>query len=148
MTDNRFEVFTSCITQILKSIQKLKDRGMLPFGLRGGHVMCLFHLRKAPQGLTAAALSELCGLDKAAVSRLLADLERRGVVACPKPAEKRKYRAMVSLTEDGTILTSRIAGMIEQYVERAGAGLDTEERETFYRALLLITQNLKNMAAD
>jgi len=148
MTDNRFEVFTTCITQILKSIQKLKDRGMLPYGLRGGHVMCLFHLRKAPQGLTATALSERCGLDKAAVSRLLAELEGRGVVACPQTGEKRKYRAKVSLTEEGSLLTNQIAGTIAQYVERAGAGLGAEERETFYRALLLITKNLKNMAAD
>ena len=55
---DRFENLTSGITQIYKSIQKIKRCRMDSLGLKGTHVMCLHYLSEYPKGLTAA---DLCG---------------------------------------------------------------------------------------
>ena len=72
---NRFEKLTSGISQIYKGIQKIKKHKMSSLGLKGTHVMCLYHLSLHEEGLTATDLCNLCGEDKAGISRILADLK-------------------------------------------------------------------------
>ncbi len=146
--EERFDVFTSAITQISKDIQKIKTRQMRQFGLRGSHVMCLFYLQKSGGSLTVAELSAMCGMDKSAVSRTMSELEKEGLVTCPETPDKRKYRAKISFTEEGEKLVGTIGEIIDKTVERAGVGLSDEERAVFYKALLLISGNLNKMASS
>ena len=55
----RFEKLTSGITQVYKSIQRIKKHRMDSLGLKGSHVMCIYYLSKNPEGLTAA---DLCSI--------------------------------------------------------------------------------------
>ncbi len=135
----RFEAFVTGITLCYKYIQKIKSAEMTELGLKGTHVMCIFFLSHNPDGLTAAQLCRLCAEDKAAVSRTVAELQREGYVA---PGEKR-YRAALRLTEKGEEVARRVDGLIEQWVAFGGAGLSDSDREAFYRALELISNNLK-----
>ena len=135
----RFEAFVTGITLCYKYIQKIKSAEMTELGLKGTHVMCIFFLSHNPEGLTAAQLCRLCAEDKAAVSRTVAELQREGYVA---PGEKR-YRAALRLTEKGEEVARRVEGLIEQWVAFGGAGLSDSDREAFYRALELISNNLK-----
>ncbi|MGN0626989.1 MAG: MarR family winged helix-turn-helix transcriptional regulator [Oscillospiraceae bacterium] len=135
----RFEAFVTGITLCYKYIQKIKSAEMTELGLKGTHVMCIFFLSHNPEGLTAAQLCRLCAEDKAAVSRTVAELQREGYVA---PGEK-KYRAALRLTEKGMEIAKRVDELIEQWVAFGGAGLSDSDREAFYRALELISNNLK-----
>ena len=135
----RFEAFVTGITLCYKYIQKIKSAEMTELGLKGTHVMCIFFLSHNPEGLTAAQLCRLCAEDKAAVSRTVAELQREGYVA---PGEKR-YRAALRLTEKGMEIAKRVDELIEQWVTFGGAGLSDSDREAFYRALELISNNLK-----
>lgn len=135
----RFEAFVTGITLCYKYIQKIKSAEMTELGLKGTHVMCIFFLSHNPEGLTAAQLCRLCAEDKAAVSRTVAELQREGYVA---PGEKR-YRAALRLTEKGMEIAKRVDELIEQWVAFGGAGLSDSDREAFYRALELISNNLK-----
>ena len=135
----RFEAFVTGITLCYKYIQKIKSAEMTELGLKGTHVMCIFFLSHNPGGLTAAQLCRLCAEDKAAVSRTVAELQREGYVA---PGEK-KYRAALRLTEKGMVIAKRVDELIEQWVAFGGAGLSDSDREAFYRALELISNNLK-----
>ena len=135
----RFEAFVTGITLCYKYIQKIKSAEMTELGLKGTHVMCIFFLSHNPDGLTAAQLCRLCAEDKAAVSRTVAELQREGYVA---PGEKR-YRAALRLTEKGEEVARRVDGLIEQWVAFGGAGLSDSDREAFYRAHELISNNLK-----
>ena len=112
---------------------------MTELGLKGTHVMCIFFLSHNPEGLTAAQLCRLCAEDKAAVSRTVAELQREGYVA---HGEKR-YRAALRLTEKGMEIAKKVDELIEQWVAFGGAGLSDSDREAFYRALELISNNLK-----
>lgn len=140
----RFQSFVSGITSCYRSIQRIKAAEMTEFGLRGSHVMCLFFLHRQPEGLTAAELCQLCGEDKAAISRTLVVLRDRGYIA----AEDRKYRARLQLTAEGEAIALRIDALIGRWVASGGDGLTDTEREIFYRALDRIAENLRTHAED
>ena len=140
----RFEIFTGAISQIYRCIQKLKAAEMTEMGLKGGHVSCLFQLNRHPEGLTAAELCTLCDEDKAAVSRTVADLEERGLVAC-RSAAGRRYRSPLTLTEAGREAADRVDRSIRRIVDEAGRSLTDAQRNEFYRSLLLISSNLQQL---
>lgn len=139
---HRFETFVSGIGRCHRSIQKIKSAEMTEFGLKGTHVMCVFYLSRHPDGLTAAELSALAFEDKAAVSRTLSELRERGYISETAPETGRKYRAKVRLTESGNAIAKKVEELISHWVASGGSGLTEEERETFYRALEKIADNL------
>lgn len=141
----RFELFTTTITQIYKNLQKIKMQEMADLELRGTHVMCLFQLNRNPDGLTVTQLSNLCGEDKAATSRTVADLIQKGLIVTD---QKKKYRAPFLLTATGQEVANLIDKQAAQAVEAVGQGLSDEERETFYKALTVISDNLKRYSNE
>lgn len=138
---HRFHTFVSDITVCYKSIQRIKAVEMTEFGLKGTHAMCLFYLHHEPQGLTAAQLCSRCEEDKAAISRTLAELIEQGYI---RPADQRKYRAQMQLTDAGVQVAEKVDLLVEQWVAAGGDGLTEEERTGFYRALNIISENLRN----
>lgn len=139
----RFETFTAAVSRIHRCVQKLKAVEMTELGLKGSHVTYLFYLNQHPDGLTAAELTALCGEDKAAVSRGVADLEERGLVACR--SEGRRYRSPLTLTDAGRETAVEVDRRICRIVDDAGRELTPAQRENFYRALLLIADNLQQL---
>lgn len=137
----RFELFTTTIGQIYKNLQRIKMQEMAEFQLKGTHVMCLFELNRNKEGLTVTQLSNLCGEDKAAISRTVSDLIKRGLVATDS---EKKYRAPILLTPSGQTTADRIDEMVAEAVLAGSAGLDEQERSIFYKALTTISENLKN----
>ncbi len=144
----RFAVFVTTVNMIYRSIQRIKTREMTELGLKGTHVMCLFHLNQYPQGLTATQLSSLCVEDKAAVSRAIAKLEEEGFVVLEDSGAKRRYRTNILLTERGRSTATQMIGYIENAVMKGGEGLTQEEREIFYQALHKISNNLSNYSNE
>lgn len=137
---NRFDMFTTSITQIYKSLQRIKNREMTEFNLKGTHTMCIFRLGRNPDGMTLTALSAACEEDKAAMSRTVAELTRDGFVTVDS---ERKYRAPITLTDKGRLVAKRVDEMVAEAVAAGGNGLTEEERRNFYYALELISENLK-----
>lgn len=82
----RFENFATTISQIYKSIQKIKKYHMQSLGLKGTYVMCLYHLHQASGGLTASDLCRLCKENKAGISRILSNMARMASYAMPAKA--------------------------------------------------------------
>jgi len=141
----RFELFTSTITQIYKNLQKVKMQEMADLELRGIHVMCLFQLNRHPEGLTVTQLSSLCGEDKAATSRTVSDLTKKGLIVTDT---QKKYRAPIILTDEGQKVADQIDAQAALAVEVVGQGLSDNEREIFYKALTTISENLKKYSND
>ena len=144
---NRYEQFTTSISCIYKIIQKIKRDGMAKYGLKGPHVQCLIAMHHNPDGLTISRLGELCDLDKAAISRAVAELENREIIEARQPGEK-LYRAPLRLTKKGSQLSAEISEIAEQAVTQAGSGLSDQERKVFYSCMDRITENLQRMARD
>lgn len=145
---DRFETFVGLISQIYKSIQRIKGMEMTEQGLKANHTMCLYNLSRHPAGLTSAQLSAICEEDKAAISRTVSDLMEGGYVIREVPAGKRKYRTKHVLTKRGEEAARFIGERAERFVEKGGEGLSCEQRENLYASLTLIAENLQRLQSD
>ena len=142
---DRFELFTTTITQIYKNLQRIKMQEMSGFELRGTYVMCMFELNRNPEGLTITQLSQLCGEDKAAISRTISELVKRGLVT---GNNDKKYRAPLILTKKGQETAAKIDALASTAVAAGSNGLTPEEVKIFYKALTTISDNLNNYLVD
>ena len=141
----RFKEFTKNISFAYKYIIKLKSAAIREFGLKGSHVMCLFYVGEADNGLTATKLCKLCGEDKAAISKSLSALLELGYVELEND-ENKKYRSKYFLTKSGKRVKDALDVKISDVVADGGIGLTEEEREAFYSALQKIVDNLENIS--
>lgn len=140
----RFENFTSLIALSSKCIMKIKSHEMKAFGLKGSHVMCLYHIGKNPQGVTSVELSNLCMEDKAAISKTVAELRKKDLISTDSLGSK-VYRAKHVITVKGLEVHQHISYLIENIVKEVGEGLSEEERSIFYKSLQQITENLSKI---
>lgn len=144
-----FDAFTLSIMTLNRQVQKIKDKEMAAFGLKGSQVMLIYYLGRNPRGLTASELSRCCMEDKAAISRSLVRLESAGIVA-PLPAnpEKRDYRAKRLLTDEGKAVFRQMTTKINNAVRNGGNGLSDAQKGILHLALQTISDNLEALLTD
>lgn len=138
----QFESFVGIISLANKEISRIKGQEMGRMGLKGSDTMCLYYLKKHPEGITSAELARLIGVDRAAVSRILAHLGERGLVRSGGTKGCRGYRVPILLTERGMLAMRESDGVIDSVVNHAIEGVSPEDREAMYRALDAIVDNL------
>ena len=143
----RFESFVTGISACYKYIQRIKSQEMTELGLKGTHVMCIFYLHQNESGLTASQLCRLCAEDKAAISRTLSELEQAGMIL-RQDRNGTRYRASLTLTEQGRAAADAVSEKARLAVELAGTGLEDAQREIFYQVLGLIAGNLHTICRD
>jgi DNA-binding MarR family transcriptional regulator len=144
----RFESFTSSVTKAYKSIQKIKIAEAEQIGLKPTHVMYMYYLGKNPEGLTHAELCKLCIEDKAAVSRAIVDLTKKGFIKNSEENSNRKYRTKIVLTDEGKQINNNLNEAIAIAVNKASKNLDEVDRENFYRVFFYITDNLDEICSS
>ena len=132
----RFERFSLAITEISRYWHQIAGEEMGKYGLKASHATYLVTLSRFPDGLTAPRLAELCGRDKADVSRMMSILEAKGLAVRDGA---NRYRGNLWLTPEG---------QAQRAVERAGSGLTEETRRIFYNALDSITENLRKICQE
>ena len=140
----RFEKFSYAIFEISRCWHKLAQEELERYGLKGSYATYFTAILRYEEGITAAQLSEICGKDKADVSRAMSLLERRGLVYRMEH-DGNRYRSKLFLTEEGKRLTSYIKDRIAVAMEMGGQGLSEEQRIALYESLELITSNLHEM---
>ena len=142
---DRFQQFSTAVSGIYRYIQKIERMEMEKYGLKGPHAQCLIALGSYPQGITAVQLTEICDRDKAAISRIVSELEQEGMVV-RECRSGTVYRARLKLTEKGKEAAQRVSELASLAVQQAGKGLDDEQRQIFYYALNLIAANLYDLS--
>lgn len=139
----RFKEFTVLVANINRSIYKLKMEEMAEFNLKSSHVSCLYYIYKA-DSLTAKELCDVCGEDKANISRAIKYLENNGYLFCKCKTQKR-YQSSLELTEKGCEVGKYIVDKIDNILNYASAGLSEEHRKIMYQSLYLINENLNKL---
>ncbi len=142
---DRFKRFSFLIFEVSRCWHKLASEEMTKYGLKGPHAIYLTVLHHNSQGLTSSRLAELCGRDKADVSRAIGLLEEKGLV---NRQQGNPYRAKLTLTESGVLAAEQVIRRASLAVELAGKDISDEERENFYYALTSITENLHTLSRD
>jgi len=146
--ENRFEKFAITIAQLNRYVQKIKSMEMTELGLKGNHTMCLYYLGKNSKGITSAELCGLCKEDKAAVSRTLSELDDLELIVRDSSGEKRDYRSKLFLTEKGKEFFKKLCRKIDKALDLGGMGLSDELRKSFYSALEIIADNLRDITEN
>ncbi len=141
--EERFHTFTTLIANITRCIHKIKTEEMAEFDLKSSHLSCLYYLYKV-KTMTARELCDMCGEDKANISRAIKYLESNGYLVCKSKTEKR-YQAALKLTEFGSRVAKNIADRVDAILERISGGMNEEQRAAMYQALQLINGNLQMM---
>ena len=144
---NRFARFSLAISEIDRCWHKLATKEMAKYDLSSPHAVYLNALYQYPEGITAAKLGELCGKNKADVSRMIRILEKKGLVRKERIGGK-LYRAKLLLTSAGKQAAEHVRERVEVAVELAGAGLSEEARTNFYSTLEQITSNLQVLSKE
>lgn len=144
---NRFSRFSLAISEIDRCWHKLAAEEMAIYDLNSAHAVYLHALYNADEGITASKLGELCCKNKADVSRMVAILEKRGLIKKEGVAGS-LYRAKLLLTDEGKKAAEHVQARAAIAVEIAGAGLSDDDREVFYRSLELITTNLQRLCKE
>ncbi len=137
----RFEQFISSIANIYKHTQKIERDEMIQYGLKGSFAQYLLAIAHHEKGLTASQLCEICDKDKAAISRVVSEMENKGLVYREMTGPSH-YRALLKLTEKGKAAADHVSERAKLAVEAAGRGLGEEARRNFYSTLNLISENL------
>ena len=141
MDGDRFEAFSTLVARLSKSLQKLKARGMEPYGLSSTHTMCMRRLRGAmPEGLSRTELATLCDMDKAQISRIVGDLCDRGYAAADGSSA---YRKKFVLTGRGLRTVEEIDVIVQRVTQYVSGDIPPEEIEMLYATLGKICENLR-----
>lgn len=144
---DRFERFSMAIFEISRHWHKIAADEMEKYGLKGPHCIYLLTMQQHPEGITASTLGELCGRDKADVSRMMSIMEKKGLVS-KEGLHRNLYRGLLTLTEEGAAAAEQVCQRVCVAVEAAGQGLDDVRRTFFYEALELISGNLRRISQD
>ena len=141
--EERFETFTVLIAKINRCIKKIKTEEMNQMNLKSPHVSGLYYLFKSEK-LTAKELGDMCGEDKAALSRSLEYLEKNGYITCEDNGKKR-YRSTLTLSTKGKNVAKIIADKIDGILDVSSLGLTEEKRSIMYEGLTIIYNNLTKL---
>ena len=144
---NRFARFSLAISEIDRCWHKLAAEEMAKYELNSPHAVYLTTLYNFEEGVTAAKLGELCCKNKADVSRMVAILEKKGLVR-KEAIGGNLYRAKLLLTEEGKQAAEHVQRRAALAVELAGSGMTDADREVFYRCLEQITTNLQTLSKE
>lgn len=143
----RFEKFSFAIFEISKHWHKIAAEEMAKYGLKGPHATYLLTISHFEEGITAPQICELCGKDKADVSRMMTIMEQKGLVT-KESVHQNMYRGVFKLTEEGKKATDYVRQKASLAVELAGKDLDEEKRTIFYEALDSIVLNLREISKE
>jgi len=139
---SRYEQFSSIISTIYRRVQKIERDEMVKYGYKGAYAQYLSAINRYPEGLTASRLCEICDKDKAAISRVAAEMEQKGLV---RRSGTSIYRAKLVLTDEGKRLAHVVSERARVAVELVGADMSDDERRIFYAALEGIAQRLQQV---
>ena len=138
----RYQLFTTIIANINRSIKRIKTEEMAEFDLKSVHLSCLYYLHK--ESMTAKELCRVCEEDKANVSRCVEYLEDNGYIKA-RPKDSKRYKAPLELTEQGHRAAEIINRRVGMILDEASVGISDSDREILYRSLGIISENLQRI---
>jgi len=145
---SRFEQFSYVISGINRQIQKIERAEMIKRGYKGAFAQYLATLHRYEAGLTAKELCEICDKDKAAVSRILAEMEEKGLVEREKKVV-RTYRSKITLTEKGRETAEFVAARAKLAISAVSDEvMDEQQREVLYSTLDALYKNLRKVVEE
>ena len=128
------------IKYLLKIVQSYKSQKMTEYGLKGSTVQSLCSIARSKDGLNANELSVALKIDKAQVSRCMAELGDKGLVFRDEK-EGKQYRQKYCLTSKGSEVAADITHTSRAIRAQIRAGVSDEALDQFFNVLELLCEN-------
>ena len=141
--EERFQAFTVLVSNLNRCIYKIKTEEMAEYNLKSSHVSCIYYIYRYGS-LTPKELCDLCGEDKANISRALKYLEENHYLIINNDSNK-KYQRPIVLTENGVKIGKHLSEKINEILSIASEGLSEEKRNIMYEGLSLINNRLNKI---
>ena len=135
-----FDELYADIKHLLKMVQNCKSYKMTEYGLKGSTAQSLCCIANSKDGLNANELSAALKIDKAQVSRCMAELGDKGLVFRDEK-EGKQYRQKYRLTEKGLAVAADIAQTSRAVRAQIRAGVSDEALDQFFDVLELLCEN-------
>ena len=140
MRSNHFEIFSTSVAQLIKAVQLLKSRKMAQYGLKGTNALCLCQILESDGGLTAGELANLGEIDKAQVSRCMAELGEKGYVY-REESEGRRYKQKYRLTAEGEAVARDVQATAKRVQAAVSKDITDDDLDVFYGTLYKLCEN-------
>lgn len=144
--EERFQAFTVLVSNLNRCIYKIKTEEMAEYYLKSSHVSCIYYIYRYGS-LTPKELCDLCGEDKANISRALKYLEENQYLIINNDSNK-KYQRPIVLTENGVKIGKHLSEKINEILSIASEGLSEEKRNIMYEGLSLINNRLNKICDE
>ena len=140
MSTNRFEIFSTAVLRLVRSVQGIKAQKMAEYDLKGTGAVCLCRIYESGVGLTAVELARACGVDKAQISRTVAELSGRGLVLREGAG---RYKQKYQLTYAGAEIAADVLATMREIEKTVSMGISDAELDGFYRTLYRLCDNFE-----
>lgn len=131
-----------------KSIRKFKVANAEAFGLKSVHILWVYELYRAPDGMSAAELASRSMIDRSLISREIAELQRNGYIVTEDTGTKRAYNAKITLTPKGRKMARAVGAAGLELQRKADTGITPQELESFYATFEKLSVNLERLATE
>lgn len=141
---------TNPLTRLVSAVYRYQlaylNRKLTPYNLGGGSYIFLIYIYENP-GITQTELSARLLIDRATVSKMLAHLERQGLIRrSPNPEDGRAI--LLEITPEGTEISHRLFEITADYRSMALDGIATQEYEFTVSVLERVLANIQNGLAE
>ncbi len=143
----RFEQFSAVISDIYRYIQNIERAEMIKYGYKGAYAQYLVAMRRHDDGVTITNLCDICGKDKAAVSRVISEMEEKSLVVRVSDNDK-AYRAKLKLTDEGMRAAEFVCKQATAAVAEVGKVMNDDERRVFYELINMIADKLQILSKE
>ena len=140
----RFKKFSMLIDGIHKSVHNLKVTIAPHLGVKGVHILWIYELLGAPEGLTAAELAARNNINRSLISREIEALMKDGYVSSYN-GDGPRYNEKLFLTERGKEIAKRICAEASVLQEAVDEGISAEELLSMYATLEKLNNNFKKI---
>ena len=140
MERERFEILSATVLHLLQAVQEIKAKKMEEYGLRGRSASVLCRIYERGGALTAMELTKICEVDKAQISRALAELSAREFLEKAGDGT-RCYKQKYTLTPGGARAAADISRAFADIEATVSKGLTKNELEIFFRTLYTLSDN-------
>ncbi|MBQ3064017.1 MAG: hypothetical protein IJC99_04370 [Clostridia bacterium] len=142
MSTNRFEIFSTAVLRLVKAVQGIKTQKMAEYDLKGTGAVCLCRIYESAEGLTAAELALVCEVDKAQISRTMAELTSRGFVLRTGAG---RYKQKYQLTPSGREIAADVLKTMREIEAAVSRDISERELDGFYGTLYRLCDNFDRL---
>ena len=139
-----FSNFMLALDRITKNIKRAIDEVLKDHGLRSTHASCFFRICEAKDGLSSTQLAEACGVDKAFISRITAELKEGGYIHKDPQSTGIVYKRKYILTEKGQETYKALLDALSKISENASKVIAPEKLMVFDEVLNVLDTNVTN----